>query len=149
MVGQSIDPDNAMLMRLVPAGPFRRSFHLLGERRDMARVIAAFDVLVVSSLGEGFSNVLGEAMASGVPCVTTDVGDCAWVVGDTGKVVPPRSPLDLADAVTELISLPAPEREQLGSRARDRVVSEFSVARMAADYTSLYRALVDKGRQRA
>src|SRR5207248_7530370 len=70
-----------------------------GTRRDMQKVYNAFDILVSSSYGEGFSNVIGEAMACGVPCVVSDVGDSARIVGSTGIVVPAREPEALAQGM--------------------------------------------------
>ena len=71
-----------------------------GNRTDMPSVYNALDLAVSASIyGEGVSNMLGEAMASGVPCVTTAVGDSAWVVGETGVVVPPGRPAALAEGI--------------------------------------------------
>ena len=70
-----------------------------GTRGDMTAVFNSFDIATsASAYGEGFGNVIGEAMACGVPCVVTDVGDSKMIVGDTGIVVPPRNPQALVDA---------------------------------------------------
>jgi glycosyltransferase involved in cell wall biosynthesis len=101
----------------------------LGARTDMPAVYSAFDVAVSSSaFGEGFSNTLGEAMACEVPCVTTDVGDGATIVGDTGRVVPPRDPGRLADGLAELA---ADDRVRLGEQARSRIQRLYSVDALA------------------
>jgi glycosyltransferase involved in cell wall biosynthesis len=103
----------------------------LGTRTDMPAVYSAFDVAVSSSaFGEGFSNALGEAMACEVPCVTTDVGDGAAIVGDTGRVVPPRDPGRLADGLAELA---ADDRVRLGDEARSRIQRLYSVDALARD----------------
>src|SRR5687767_5895277 len=67
-----------------------RSLIWAGVRQDMPAVYNALDLLCSASTGEGFSNVIGEAMACGVPCVVTDVGDSNWIVGESGHAVPPR-----------------------------------------------------------
>jgi glycosyltransferase involved in cell wall biosynthesis len=91
----------------------------LGTRMDMPAVYSAFDVAVSSSaFGEGFSNTLGEAMACEVPCVTTDVGDGAAIVGDTGRVVPRRNPDRLAEGLAEMAVC---DRVRLGKEARSRI----------------------------
>ena len=103
----------------------------LGVRTDTAAVYNALDTLVsASAFGEGFSNVLGEAMATEVPCVVTDVGDAAAVIADTGRVVARQRPDLLADALAELA---AADRAAIGRRARRRIADEFST-----------RALVDR-----
>ena len=98
-----------------------------GDRHDMVNVYSALDVMVSSSSGEGFSNAIAEAMACGVPCVVTDVGDSAWIVGDTGQVVPTRNAWALTQAMAGLAACSAAERAALGMRARARIVSHFSV----------------------
>lgn len=104
----------------------------VGAREDMGAVYNAFDVMVSSSaFGEGFPNVVGEAMACGVPCVVTDVGDSAWVVGDAGEVVPPKDPAALAAAVSRvLLELEGPS--DLRERARSRIMSEFGSSQLVA-----------------
>jgi glycosyltransferase involved in cell wall biosynthesis len=98
-----------------------------GPAADPVPELNGLDIVCSSSSeGEGFSNAVAEAMACGRPCVVTDVGDSALVVGDTGLVVPPRDPAALAEALIEALDLPA----DTGKRARERVVSEFSVDNM-------------------
>jgi glycosyltransferase involved in cell wall biosynthesis len=114
----------------------------LGQRSDTPALNAALDMAVsASSYGEGFPNVLGEAMACGAPCVTTDVGDSALVVGDAGRVVKPNDPEALADAINDLLSLPASARQQLGAAARARIEAHFSLASVARQYAELYASL--------
>jgi glycosyltransferase involved in cell wall biosynthesis len=84
-------------------------------------------------------------MACGVPCVVTDVGDSAYLVAETGKVVPPRDPASLAEAWLALLSLPARERAALGKAARQRIQDHFSLPAVAAQYAALYRELAAEG----
>lgn len=123
---------------------------LLGEQTDMAALLAAMDIVVLSSShGEGFPNVLGEAMACGVPCVATDVGDCAHIMGDAGRVVPPRNPDALARAIGELAVLNEQSRRALGRNGRAIVEAKYSLERVADDYATLYRALINSVQQPA
>ena len=89
LCGRDVSMNNASLEKQVPA-MLRNRFHLLGERSDVPGLMSAMDIFCQSSWSEAFPNVLGEAMAVGVPCVATDVGDSAIIVGDTGVMVPPR-----------------------------------------------------------
>jgi glycosyltransferase involved in cell wall biosynthesis len=113
--------------------------HLLGARCDVERLLPAIDICCLSSaFGEGFPNVLGEAMASGVPCVATDVGDAALLLGGTGKVVPPRNPQALADACAELIALDPGERQRLGQAARRRIKEHYDLTVIVKQYERFY-----------
>jgi glycosyltransferase involved in cell wall biosynthesis len=101
--------------------------------------MAGLDVLTVSSAwGEGFPNVVGEAMACAVPCVVTDVGDSAAIVGDTGRVVPPRDTQALVAGWLHLLDLGAQARRNLGLEARQRIQEHFSLPSVVARYESLY-----------
>ena len=103
-----------------------------GVRKDMSAVYNAFDVMTSSSAyGEGFSNVVGEAMACGVPCVATDVGDSAWIVGETGQVVAAKDPDALANGWREILLLSEARRATLGRAARQRILKEFAPIRLA------------------
>lgn len=119
-----------------------RGAHLLGPRHDVPAVFAACDVGCLSSAyGEGLPNIVAEAMATGLPCVVTDVGDSAWVVGDTGAVVPPRDAIGFAAALDRLAAMPRGELAALGGRARARVAAEFEIRAVAAQYYAIYRTL--------
>ena len=88
----------------------------------MADVYNALDLLVNSSYGEGFSNVLGEAMACGVPCVATDVGDSSLVIGDAGQLVPPKDPAALKTAMQKVLGT-----KPSAAEIRRRIVEHFSL----------------------
>ncbi|MEP6957125.1 MAG: glycosyltransferase [Nitrospirota bacterium] len=112
---------------------------ILGYRGDIEGLLPGVDMLCLSSaFGEGFPNVLGEAMACGIPCVSTDVGDARSIIGDTGLVVPVRAPASLAQAIIDLIDRGPAACEQLGRAARARIETDFSLARIVGSYTTLY-----------
>ena len=113
-----------------------------GERGDMPAVYNALDLLTTSSRGEAFPNVVGEAMACGVPCVVTDVGDSRQLVGETGVVVSPGEPVALASGWQTMLDQGAEKRKALGLRARHRVQTEFSLQAMVARYAQLYSEVV-------
>jgi len=144
--GKDVDADNPALMNVIQANDMTAHVHLLGLRTDAPRLTAALDVATLSSaFGEAFPNVVGEAMACGVPCAVTDVGDAAHIVGATGRVVPRRDPGALAHAWAELFDLPSEERTALGQRARQRIHENFSIEKMAAAYAQLYKDIIASG----
>ena len=143
MAGKRIDSDNTALMRSMTAAGLLSNVHLLGLRDDMPKLMAALDVLASSSAyGEAFPNVLGEAMACGVPCVVTDVGDSVDIVGNTGRGVQPHDMEGLADALEELLTLPPAERAALGECARERVAAHFEIGKVVQRYQEFYELLL-------
>lgn len=140
LVGRGCTSDTALLEQAARAlGP---RLHLLGERHDVATLLPDFDVLVLSSAyGEGFPNVLGEALACGVPSVATDVGDAALILDDCGLTVPPRNPQALADAVARILAMPEPELAAWKARMRQRAESQFELTGVIARYESVYRKM--------
>jgi glycosyltransferase involved in cell wall biosynthesis len=141
MIGQGVDEANAALAREVAANGLTRHVSMLGPRQDVAALTAGFDVAVSSSTGEGFPNVIGEAMACGVPCLVTDAGDSALVVGHAGRVVPPGDAGAFATAAIDLIDMGECGRRQLGDAARARVATEFALPLVVQRYERLYREL--------
>lgn len=102
-----------------------------GTRADMPAVFNALDVACSSSrFGEGFPNVIGEAMACGVPCVVTDVGDSAWILDQPALVSPPGNPDAFAQRLTLLLDGGEAYAARAGTEARHRIVGHFSVARL-------------------
>jgi glycosyltransferase involved in cell wall biosynthesis len=139
LCGDCLGPDNGALTDLVRSLGLEKSIVLLGPRSDIELIYPALDVLTLCSThGEGFPNVLCEAMACDVPCVATDVGDSAEIIGDSGLIVPRRDPQALAGAWHTLLE----ERSQLGTESvRSRIAARYSLQRMCARYESLYRSI--------
>ena len=111
---------------------------LLGPRDNLQDVIPGFDVATLSSVGEGFSSVLGESMACGVPCVATQVGDIPHLLGPAGLAVPARDPSALAGAWGALLDLSLEERRNRGLAGRDRIEKHFGLREIVARYRALY-----------
>ncbi len=107
----------------------------------MPLITSALDAATSASISEGFSNVIVEAMACGVPCVVTDVGDSAAILGETGVVVQPSDPLALAEGWMQLINASNAERKKLGDDARQRVRQRFSLDRITRQYEDLYQSV--------
>jgi glycosyltransferase involved in cell wall biosynthesis len=141
LCGRGVTRDNPELMKRITLACLQERFHLLDERSDIASFYAAIDIATSSSRSEAFPLSVGEAMACGTPCVVTDVGDSARIVGDTGSVVPPNDPRALASAWRELIEAGAATRRDLGMAARSRVRQHFSLNAVVRRYESIYEEL--------
>lgn len=144
LCGDSVDLENAALRKLIDEYQLGSYVHVLGPRRDIPRLTAALDVASLSSLSESFPQVVGEAMSSCVVPVTTDVGDVKSIVQDAGFVVPTRDPDALARAISTVLDMPEQTRRDLGARARQRIQENFSLAKMVAAQSDIYRALAKK-----
>lgn len=139
IIGRGLDESNRELCTLVRESGLGSQVSLMGERTDVPALVAGFDVAALSSAwGEGFPNVLGEAMASGVPCVATDVGDSSWVVGPHGIIVPPGQSDAMASALGRLIDLGSEARHQLGLAGRARILQHFSIREVVGQYEALH-----------
>lgn len=140
LVGRDVDDGNEALRADVRARGLERRVRLLGERADVERIVPGLDIFTSSSeWGEGFPNAVAEAMACGVPCVVTDVGDSAHVVGECGVVVEPGNADALLRGWRSLIDAGCATRRRQGERSRRRVEEHFALASIAARYLRLYR----------
>lgn len=143
LVGANVVPENRELMAWVEAAGIGPAVRLLGFRKDMPRLTAALDVATSASIyGEAFPNVLGEAMSCGVPCVATDVGDSASIVGNAGWIVAPNDVPALVDAWVRALGLSARDRLAIGHRARARVERDFDLVAVRGRYEQVFRQLV-------
>jgi glycosyltransferase involved in cell wall biosynthesis len=138
LAGRRIDRKNLDIADLIHRLGLNGRVHLLGERDDIPDVTAALDIATSSSFSESFPLVVGEAMACGVPCVVTDVGHSAAIVGDTGCVVPPRDPAALAAAWLRLVDAGVTVRSELGTAARQRILENFSLHQIIRRYEATY-----------
>lgn len=142
LVGRNCDVSNSKLMGWLNKNNLKDRFALLGERDDVPACLAAMDVFCMPSRNEGFPNGLGEAMAIGLPCVVTDVGDAGLLVGDTAVLVPAQDAQALASGLLNVISLPPALRIQIGLCSKTRVMKEFSIARAKASFDDVYRDIL-------
>jgi glycosyltransferase involved in cell wall biosynthesis len=146
LVGPGVEPTNLALARAIAARGLLDRISLLGERHDMPSVYAALDIATLSSAwGEGFPNVLGEAMACGLPCAATECGDTRSLLGDAGLVVPRRDPKKLADAWGVLTAIGVEGRRSLGRQARARIVRYYDLGVVSARYEALYTEITRQG----
>lgn len=141
MVGKGINQENTELISLINELEIKENILMLDEIKNISDIMATLDILVSSSITEAFSNVIGEAMACGVPCVVTDVGDSAWIVGDTGLIISPSKPTELSSALIKLIETGELEREKLGQRARERISNNFDLEDIVKKYQEFYKSI--------
>ncbi|MBT3504637.1 MAG: glycosyltransferase [Piscirickettsiaceae bacterium] len=144
--GRGVSINDEALEKHIPI-TLQNRFHLLGERNDVADLMSAMDVFCQSSWTEAFPNVLGEAMAVAIPCVATDVGDSALIIGECGVVVPARDADALIAGIEALLILDTIERRVLGQQAHNRIEEQFTLSVIAERYADLYKtASVEKRR---
>jgi glycosyltransferase involved in cell wall biosynthesis len=138
MAGRGVDAANAELAAHVERLALGARLHRLGEIEDVGAFASALDALCVSSRSEAFPNVIAEAMSCGVPCVTTNVGDAAAIVADTGLVVAPGDVGQMAAAFRALARMGPEGRSRRGHQARDRIVQHYSIPAMVDGYMGVF-----------
>jgi glycosyltransferase involved in cell wall biosynthesis len=147
-VGPDMVPDFPPLAEALSRAGIGDRVICAGPRRDVDDIMRGLDLHILPSAGaEAFPNVIAEAMASGTPCLATDVGDCAYMIGDTGWIVPPSDPAALAEVIGVAKSEWAAGGEAWRdrcARARQRIVENFTLARMVAGYEAVWRKVAQR-----
>jgi glycosyltransferase involved in cell wall biosynthesis len=141
LCGSRLNWENAELVKWIDQAGVRDRCFLLDRRRDVSTIQASLDVACLSSTCEAMPLSIGEAMSCGVPCAVTDVGDAALLVGDTGRIAPPRDPEALAAACLSLLTVPADAYARLGEAARRRIAERYSLTAIADRYLELHEDL--------
>ena len=136
LIGFNIDKKNINLISDIKRLKLTKHVKLLGQNDNISEVMNGLDLHILSSsYGEGFPNVVAESMACGTPCVVTDVGDSALVVGKTGWIVPPKNPAKLAKAVENaLLEKGRNKGKKRCKKARLRIKQNFSIGNMIKLY---------------
>lgn len=143
LCGAGISKENKELVGWISKAKITAHCRLLGVREDMPHITAALDIASsTSSYGEGFPIVIGEAMSCGVSCVVTDVGDSAYLVGDTGVVISTQNPVELAQAWQQLLRLESTTKSRLAKEARYRIADNFSLPAIVSRYERVYAQVV-------
>lgn len=138
LAGTGVDSHNAELTVLIEKLGLTKNVKLLGEQHNLPELTASLDLAVSSSaFGEGFPNVVGEAMACAVPVVATDIGDTRWVMGECGRLVPARDPAALAEACVNVLRKSPEERKALGEAGRQRIQNLFSIQQVLTQFDKI------------
>jgi glycosyltransferase involved in cell wall biosynthesis len=146
MVGKNIDHTNSAIQHAIDHSGKADNFHLMGECQNVPEIMAAFDIFVSSSeWGEAFPNAVGEAMACGLPCIVTDVGDSAIILNGNGIVVQPGDSNALTQSMLHLLRIGKDARRNIGNRARARIADNYSISVITEMYQELYRMCTTDG----
>jgi len=142
LVGTNMTCTNQSMQEIIQKEQLTNKILLIGRRNDIPAIMNALDLHILSSsFGEAFPNVLAEAMACGTPCVTTDVGDAAFIVGESGWIVPPKDPNALAKAI-EIAMEERTNAEQWSKRtaaARERIAANFEIGAVVEMYQECWK----------
>lgn len=150
LVGENVTHSNPEITKLFERFPnLQGKIHLLGKRQDIPALLNAMDMFsLTASRGDGFPNAIGEAMACGVPCIATDVGDTALLINKTGQILQDVTPSSLAFAWQEWINAGEIWRKEQGKLARQRIRKHYAIQDICAQYQDIYASL-DQKRQDA
>ena len=142
LVGRNINYNNIDLFRTINKYNLADKIILHEESDNISSILNALDVLCLSSSSESFPNVVGEAMATGIPCVVTDVGDAAIIVGDTGIIVPPKDPVSLAKGLAHYVKSFEKNKSNYSQSAYNRINDHFQIDNIINQYDNLYLKLL-------
>lgn len=142
LVGKDLSATNNELISEIEKQELQSHVVLLEQRNDIPAIMNALDLHILSSSSEAFPNVIAEAMACGTPCVSTDVGDAALIVGEAGWVVPAQDSRQLASAITQALTLKQDSLKwlELQNQARNRILEHFSIETMINKYHDVWNS---------
>lgn len=141
MVGRGLDVNNSVLRGWIAAEGLDEKFSLVGEQARVPVYLAAMDIFCLSSRQEAFPNVVVEAMAVGLPCVVTNAGDAAAIVGDLGWVIPVKNSVALGRGLVQACRLPASRRALIGQKSAQQVRARYDIDSIRHQYESVYGEL--------
>ena len=143
LIGTNINQSNIKLVSKIKELKLSNHVKLLGQNDDITKVMNGLDVYIQSSsYGEGFPNVVAEAMSCGTPCVVTDVGDARFIVGKNGWIVPPNNSIKLAKAIEKALSeIGTSHWSRRCKKARLRIKDNFNIINMIKSYSNLWNSV--------
>lgn len=138
LVGRGVDDANSEFYKTIEKKKLLNHFRLIGEVEDIVKYYQSMDVFCLHSDTEGFPNVLGEAMASGLPCVATDAGDAKVLLDDDSMVVDCGDADGIAERIVMLEQLPMAERERIGNANTEKIKKNYSIDQISKKFEKLY-----------
>ena len=141
MVGRGLESGNLILREWIAAEGLDEKFSLVGQQAHIPSYLSAMDLFCLSSKMEAFPNVVVEAMAIGLPCVVTNAGDAAAIVGEWGWVIPVKNPIALSRGLVQACLLSASERLSVGEKGAQQVRAKYDIDTIRRQYESLYGEL--------
>ena len=141
LAGSKINDKNILLTKKIKQFNLVENIFLLGERKDIFKILPNIDINILSSVSESFPNVIAEAMIASVPCISTNVGDAKYIIGDTGWVVPPKNSLKLANSIINAIDKKKKSREWKSRKKNcyDRIYDNLSLKKMIRCYENIWK----------
>lgn len=139
LLGNDINYNNKIISNRLNESFFKHKFYLLGEKLNINNYYSVFDIFCLHSISEGFPNVLAEAMACGLPCISTDVGDASILLQDYNYIVPPKCPILLSEKLLALVYKTNSERDFIGLKNRNLIEVNFSTDYLHNKYDLLYK----------
>lgn len=142
MCGYQLSEDNEDLTNLISEAEIVENVQLIGPSSEVFNILSQADVFILPSIGEGFSNALGEAMACELPCIVTDVGDSAKVLGDCGWVVPSCDSDAIANAIMNASEMKRETLHAIGMSARERIIKYYGIHESIKIFEDLYEEVL-------
>jgi glycosyltransferase involved in cell wall biosynthesis len=141
LIGSKFDNNNILLLKKIKQYNLLDNIFLLGERNDVLKILPNIDINILSSMSESFPNVIAEAMLAKVPCISTDVGDTKFIIGDTGWIVPRKSPLKLAKAICDAINKKKSFNKWNARKnnCHNRIANNFELKKMITRYDDIWK----------
>lgn len=137
-IGNGVTPENTVFANMALSSLPSDKLCMLGKRSDVPRLLRALDIFVLPSISEAFPNSLVEAMATGLACVATDVGECSEVLPSADLIARPADAFQLAECMVKLIEMSEQDRAMLGNENRQRIVEHFTLKRMVQRFDALF-----------
>lgn len=139
LAGMNLNNNNMILTNQLRELNLYNNVRLLGSKKNIPKFMNGIDLHVLSSKSEAFPNVIVEAMACETPCIATNVGDCSFIIGKTGWIVPPQNPNDLAKAINNAIKkIGSKKWKKRKSQARLRIKQNFDISKMINSFNNLW-----------